>query len=263
MTRAAPQSIEIRVSKRFWWLFLTWEATSDNVSWKSFWDKILQGQGQMQNLKFRNLHEILALEVSHVMKNDQIRLLTRISMPCGAALGIKIWSSRMGTAFLCRASSCYNLIWLPSSEVIHLMLGSMPFRFSMRNGYFENIKKHVFFFSNFKISIIQTMISKEECFVPRLPPGGGTHTYSMVVMVGPLCPGKSFWDEISQGQGQMQNRKFRNFHEILTLVASHVRKNHQIRSLTRIWMPCGAALVISNCIWLVETVVFFRPSNLV
>ena len=46
-------------------------------------------------------------------------------------------------------------------------------------------------------------------------------------------------------QGQVQNLEFRNFHEILTLVAAHVPKNKQIRSLTRISMPRGADVAIS------------------
>ena len=34
ITKAAPQNIEIRISERIWWFFVTWEATSINISWK-------------------------------------------------------------------------------------------------------------------------------------------------------------------------------------------------------------------------------------
>ena len=110
--------------------------------------------------------------------------------------------------------------------------------------------RHVFV--NCARSARQILISARQ-FVER---------YSLVVLVGPLCPGKLFWHEISQGQGQMQNLKFRKFHEILTLAAPHVRKNDQIRSLTRISMPCGAAVAISNITWLVETVLRLPSSNI-
>ena len=39
-------------------------------------------------------------------------------------------------------------------------------------------------------------------------------------------------------------------------MAADVLKNTQIRSLTRISMPCGVAVVISPHTWLVETVVY-------
>ena len=45
------------------------------------------------------------------------------------------------------------------------------------------------------------------------------------------------------------------------LVAAHVLKNTQIRSLTRISMLCGVAVVISRHTRLVETVQIIRPSN--
>ena len=55
---------------------------------------------------------------------------------------------------------------------------------------------------------------------------------------------KKSWTEIIVDHGPVQKSKFRKFNEILTLAAPQVRKNDQIRSLTRISMPCGVAMVI-------------------
>ena len=86
-------------------------------------------------------------------------------------------------------------------------------------------------------------------------------TYLLNILVRAWCLGKFVWHEKFVGQGRSWNLKFRNFHEILTLVAFHVLKNTQIRSLTRISMPCGVAVVISHHTWLVETVQTIRPSK--
>ena len=83
----------------------------------------------------------------------------------------------------------------------------------------------------------------------------------LVVLVRPRCPRTIIWYKIWWCQGLAWNSKCPNFHELLALVAPHVRKNDQVPLLTRVSMFCGAALVISNCIWLVETVLCLPARN--
>ena len=84
---------------------------------------------------------------------------------------------------------------LGSDRLSNTALG--PGRRSQKNvnrifGHFDDV------FVNCARSARKILISARQ-FVER---------YSLMVLVGPLCPGKLFGDEILQGQGQMQNPKF-------------------------------------------------------
>ena len=60
--------------------------------------------------------------------------------------------------------------------------------------------------------------------------------------------------------GTMVERFTARMH-VFTLRASHVNKNQQIQSLTRISMPCGAAVAIYKITLLVKTVFRLPSSN--
>ena len=67
-----------------------------------------------------------------------------------------------------------------------------------------------------------------------------------MVLLGPSCPRAMLDYKILATEGRGVEIEISKIEEILPLVAPHVRKHDQIRSLTRISMPRGAAVVNSN-----------------